>query len=120
MIIPYDIYSSDHLLYDHETYQSAPAPSLNGGLYTGEPFDQTCTYKNYPNKPDSVYLHTHTLSSANPPPGAQDQFPDSIRPGNNLPETKMMNIVKYDDLHSIVCSKNKETYVHQDKACFRK
>lgn len=88
------------------TMQPVPLPSLNGGLYTGEPFDPESTYKNYPNKPDSVYLHTQALLSANPPPGLNAQFPDTFRPGNNMPDASgAMKLARYSNRHSLVCTK---------------
>lgn len=118
-IIPYDKNESTLLEYyacssigstttnndNTRFYAPPPLPSLNGGLYTGEKFKENSGYRNFPNKPDSVYLHTKTLSSANPPPGAQYQFPDSFRPGNNVPDTHGLGLHKYGNEHSIMCTK---------------
>ncbi len=90
---------------DHASYVSAPKPSLNGGLYTGEPFHPNAEYRNFPNQPDAVHLHTVALNSANPPPGAQQQFPDAFRPGNNMPVVDGVTLNKFSPVHSIVCTK---------------
>jgi hypothetical protein len=97
-----DIYAS----YNEKNLSYIPPPksSLNGGLYTGEPFNVGAEYRNFPNIPDSVHLHTKSLSSANPPPGAQNQFPDSFRPGNNMPDITGMQFNKYSSTHAIVCT----------------
>jgi hypothetical protein len=86
-------------------YIPPPKPSLNGGLYTGEEFEITGGHRNYPVKPDSVNYHVNNLKSANPPPGVLHQFPDSIRPGNNLPDTVALGLSRYSDQHSIMCTK---------------
>jgi hypothetical protein len=102
-----------HYVYVNNTptYSSIPLPSLNGGLYTGEEFDKNSTYRNFPNKPDSVYMHTYALSSANPPPGISSQFPDTFRPGNNMPDTRSNSIklTRFSNKHALVCLNNKST-----------
>ena len=91
---------------DQKSYVAVPKPSLNGGLYTGEEFAPGAAYRNFPAPPDSVSLITNNLSSANPPPGAQKQFPDVFRPGNNLPVVnEKMTLNKYGDQYAIMCSK---------------
>lgn len=66
------------------TYLPPPPPSLNGGLYTGEPFLPGAPWRNFPAVPDSSYLVHVNLRSAHPPPGAQFQYPAAgHRPGNN-------------------------------------
>lgn len=63
-----------------------PPPSLNGGRYTGEAFHKDAPWRNFPALPDAGYLNMIALRSANPPPGAQYQFPGGgLRPGNNTP-----------------------------------
>ena len=62
-------------------------PVLNGGLYTGEPFQKDAPWGNYPAKPETGYLINQNLKSANPPPLATYHYPSANhRPGNNTPE----------------------------------
>lgn len=86
-------------------YLPPPKPSLNGGLFTGEPFEESGLHRNFPVKPDSVNYHINNLKSAKPPPGAMYQFPDTIRPGNNLPDTVALGLSRYSPHHSIMCTK---------------
>jgi hypothetical protein len=63
-----------------------PPPSLNGGLYTGQPFAEGAPWRNFPALPDSGFLLNTALQSAHPPPGAQYHVPGGgLRPGNNTP-----------------------------------
>ena len=64
---------------------SLPKPSINGGLYTGELFQKGAPWANVPVVPDSGYIIHYNLQSANPPPGAEYQYPSGLRPGNNNP-----------------------------------
>jgi len=66
-------------------FDSLPKPSLNGGLYTGEPFQKGAPWGNVPVVPDTGYMIHYNLKSANPPPGAEYQYPTGFRPGNNNP-----------------------------------
>lgn len=107
---PYNLYESKLLAsaeYNIKDtgYRPPPKPSLNGGLYTGEPFEETELHRNFPVQPDSVNYHINNLKSANPPPGALYQFPDTIRPGNNLPDTVALGLSRYSTSHSIMCTK---------------
>jgi len=106
-ISPYSKEDDRYAVYnaDNSSYISAPKPSLNGGLYTGDQFHQNAPYRNFPNVPDSVHLHTVALSSANPPPGVENQFPDAFRPGNNMPDVQGMSLNKFSSSHAIVCAK---------------
>lgn len=61
-----------------------PKPSLNGGLYTGEPFHKDAPYANVPVIADAGYMTHYNLLSANPPPDAVYQYPGGQRPGNNF------------------------------------
>lgn len=58
-------------------------PPLNGGLYTGEPFEKNAPWGNIPINPDVDYLIPIGLSLGNPPKDAFCQFPGTMRPGNN-------------------------------------
>ena len=65
--------------------QGIPARSLNGGLYTGEPFKANAPWANVPVVPDAAYMIHYNLRSANPPPEALLHYPGTVRPGNNEP-----------------------------------
>jgi hypothetical protein len=68
------------------TYQPPPPPTLNGGLYGGEPFPPNAPWRNFPQTPDAGYQQTITLRSAEPPPLAPYHIPGGgLRPGNNTP-----------------------------------
>ncbi len=69
--------------FDETNYSQIPPPKINGGLYTGEPFKKDAPYRNFDVIPDEGYLTTVNLQSADPPPGAKNQF-TYTRPGNNL------------------------------------
>lgn len=60
-----------------------PPRALNGGLYTGEPFQTGAPWANVPVIPSSDYMNHVNLRSANPPIQALFQFPGNTRPGNN-------------------------------------
>jgi len=73
------------LAYSYINYTSpvpAPPRSLNGGLYTGEPFAPGAKWGNVPVVPDAD-TYTQNLASANPPPGGLAVLPSFNRPGNN-------------------------------------
>jgi hypothetical protein len=109
MVLSSNDFEHDYAPYneDQKSYVAVPKPSLNGGLYTGEAFAPGAAYRNFPAPPDSVSLITNNLSSANPPPGAQQQFPDVFRPGNNLPiVNEKMKLNKYGDKYAIMCTKS--------------
>jgi hypothetical protein len=67
--------------------------SVNGGLYTGELFERGAPWANVPVEPDVLYLTRENLKSANPPPGAQLQFPGGPRVGNNKQDMPELGIV---------------------------
>ena len=104
-IKPYNSLSQYSNYYqDKIGYISPPKPSLNGGLYTGEKFHDNAEYKNFPAKPDAVYLHKENLKSANPPPNVSFQFPDNFRPGNNLPDSIAFGLNRFKNENSIICT----------------
>ena len=69
------------------TYVPPPGPSLNGGLYTGQPFAQGAPWRNYPVAPDAGYYNFTNLPSVpSALPIAQHMVPGGgLRPGNNTP-----------------------------------
>ena len=78
-----------------------PQPSLNGGLYTGQPFTPGAPWANVPVTPEGTYMTHVNLRSAHPPPGASHQYAGSIRPGNNLQE--MPGVSMLSDQHAVLC-----------------
>ena len=66
-------------------YQQPPPPSVNGGWYTGTPFSECAPWRNFSVTPDVSFMIHQNLRSADPPPGAINQYPSSYRPGNNAP-----------------------------------
>ncbi len=60
--------------------QMPPSPP-NGGLYGGP--QATFPWSNIPVVPTATNLIHHNLRSANPPPGAINQYPGGQRKGNN-------------------------------------
>ncbi len=87
-------------------YVHPPLPSLNGGLYTGEPFQKGAPWANVPATPDAGYLIHYALSSANPPPGDAFQYPAAIRPGNS--HTTMYGVQRVSGPYPIYCIKNQQ------------
>ena len=106
MIVPSNDFEHNFSNYnvDNRSHVPPPKPSLNGGLYTGEAFADKASYRNFPVQPDAVHMIANNLASANPPPGAQSQFPDGLRPGNNMPFSKDILLNKYSDKHAILCT----------------
>lgn len=85
-------------------YMTPPAPpSLNGGLYTGEPFAKGAPWANVPVVPDAGYMIHHNLRSANPPPDAIFQYPGNVRPGNNY--QTMPGVGQLSSQHNLLCNK---------------
>jgi hypothetical protein len=71
-------------------FTSIPRPGLNGGHYTGEPFEKNAPWGTVPVIPDTTFMIHYNLSSANPPPGANVQYIGYDRPGNN--KTYMLGV----------------------------
>jgi hypothetical protein len=84
------------------SYIPAPRPTLNGGLYTGEPFAKNAPYANIPVVPDTEHIIHYNLRSANPPPEAITQYPGTTRPGNNF--QNMPGVAKLSDTHNLYCT----------------
>lgn len=90
-----------HMADMKPTYTPPPPPSLNGGLYTGEPFLPNAPWRNFPAVPDTSYMIHHNLRSANPPTDALYQYPaGNIRPGNNW--TPKPGITAFSERHKDV------------------
>jgi hypothetical protein len=65
-----------------------PPPSLNGGLYTGEPFQKGAAWANVPAAPDAGNYNFNVLPASVPsmPVAAMYHLPGGgYRPGNNTP-----------------------------------
>jgi len=60
-------------------YVKAPDPTLNGGHYTGEPFETGAEYGDYPVKADAYFMNQQLKT-----PNAKHQVVDSHRVGNNF------------------------------------
>jgi hypothetical protein len=68
-------------------YVPPPPPTLNGGLYTGTPFEPNAPWRNYPVKPDAGYYNFGSLAQVDSaPPAARYMMPGGgLRPGNSTP-----------------------------------
>lgn len=71
--------------YDFVVDTSSPIPerALNGGLFTGEPFQKDAEWGNFPSVPASAIQNHVNLKSANPPNMALYHMQVGYRPGNN-------------------------------------
>jgi hypothetical protein len=66
--------------------QPIPQPSLNGGLYTGAPFQPNAPWANHPVAPDAGYYNFGSLRDTPAPVAARYMVPGGgLRPGNNTP-----------------------------------
>jgi hypothetical protein len=80
--------------YDFEKfgYMPAPPPSLNGGLYNGQPFYKDSPYRNFPREPDTTeYLQNGLPDDA--PLKARYMYPPT-RQGNSFVEWRGLNKYK--------------------------
>lgn len=69
-------------------YTQVPPPSLNGGLYSGEPFERNAPWANVPVTPETTFMINENLNRGNvTAPGANYQYPPT-RQGNNYVEWK--------------------------------
>ncbi len=67
-------------------YVPPPKPVLNGGLFTGRPFQKDWPWRHYPAVPDAGYMMLVNLKTADPPPMGRFMLPGGgLRPGNNTP-----------------------------------
>lgn len=81
-----------------------PPRKLNGGLYTGEPFQKDAPWANVPVIPDSGYMTFYNLRSANPPAQALTQYQPGDRGGNN-PTYQPHSYTSCLPLYGIACNK---------------
>jgi hypothetical protein len=68
--------------YNFKEYAKIPPSKINGGLYTGEKFNDNAEYGNIDILPSEDYMTNKNLASANPPKSALYQY-NNHRPGNN-------------------------------------
>lgn len=71
-----------------------PATPINGGLYSQASPLGVQPWHSIPVKHDATYYVSENLKSANPPPGATEQYVSMPRPGNSsveLPAAKKYN-----------------------------
>lgn len=80
---------------------SIPERSVNGGLYTGEPFKPGAPWANVPVVPEAD-TYTQNLASANPPPDAIF-IPSYSRLGNNT--VNHFTHQPYGDNYNFMCRK---------------
>jgi hypothetical protein len=96
--------------YDFESqgYQPVPKPSLNGGLYTGEPFHPNAPYGNIHIDPDvTEYMYNNLRRGNKPPPNARLQYP-ATRSGNSYVEWRGLSRYEGTNVnwgpHNIYCA----------------
>lgn len=94
---------------------SIPPRALNGGLYTGEAFLPGAPYANIPQIPDSGFLTNVALQTANPPPGATEQYVVGLRPGNNR---SAMKGLEYDSDNGLLLVSGPQRQKEVDKCNF--
>jgi hypothetical protein len=88
-------------------------PKINGGLYTGEPFQADAPWRNFPAEPSTDYLINTNLRSVEtlqPHPQQFFHYPGGgYRPGNNTPtlpgivNCNGLNIYAIDDGKQSAC-----------------
>lgn len=91
------------------TFVPPPPPSLNGGLYTGTPFDPNGGWRNYPVPPDAGNYQFGSLTGVSSAPvAARYMMPGGgLRPGNNTPLVPQDYAgSRIDDLNAICVPQN--------------
>ena len=85
-------------------------PPLNGGLYTGEPFQKDAPWRAFPVLPMGAWMNNVNLRSANPPLQALFVVDSQVRPGNNSTDTPSVSGIarftgdkKFGPFSSILC-----------------
>ena len=79
--------------------KSMPPSQINGGLFSGPPVDYP--WMPIPITPTETNYIVNNLKSANPPPGALEQFISVNRPGNNY--SAKPNILKFNNTNTSNC-----------------
>ena len=98
MNIPVDVNSKiPHELRWNDELTGAPEPVPNGGIFGGP--QAVGPYASIPVTPTTTNLINKNLRSANPPPGATEQYPGTNRDGNNY--VPMPGVYWYNDTHPI-------------------
>jgi hypothetical protein len=87
--------SVPHNLKWSDPNTAAPAAAHNGGLYSGQQF--TGPWGNVPVTPTTTEHINNNLRSANPPPGATEQYIGTNRLGNNF--VSMPGVAKFTSTH---------------------
>ena len=96
--IPVDVNSKIPLeLRWHDENTKAPDPVPNGGLFGGP--QAIGPYASIYVTPTATNLINNNLRSANPPPGATEQYIGTNRMGNNY--IPMPGVYWYNDTHSV-------------------
>lgn len=73
--------------YNAQNYMPPPPRKHNGGLYTGEKFQENAPWANIQVYPTTDYMtHYNTLRGNTPAPGSTYQYPGGVRPGNHYQE----------------------------------
>ena len=96
--IPVDVESSVplHLRWNNIDTE-VPKPPVNGGLFSGE--QDVGPHASIPVIPTATYMISKNLLSANPPPGATEQYVGTNRSTNNY--VPMPGVYWYNDTHPI-------------------
>jgi len=96
--IPVDVESEIplHLRWNNINTE-APPPPVNGGLFSGE--QEVGPHASIPVVPTATYMISKNLLSANPPPGATEQYVGTNRSTNNY--VPMPGVYWYNDTHPI-------------------
>ena len=96
--IPVDVNSKVPLeLRWNDEITAAPESPPNGGLFGGP--QAVGPYASIPVVPTATNMINKNLRSANPPPGATQQYPGTNRYGNNY--IPMPGVYWYNDTHPI-------------------
>lgn len=98
MNVPVDVNSKvPHELRWSDENTAAPEPVPNGGLFGGP--QAVGPYASIHIVPTTTNLIHKNLVSANPPPGATEQYPGTNRSGNNY--IPMPGVFWYNDTHPV-------------------
>ncbi len=100
-------------------HANIPPFKLNGGLYTGTPFEQNAPWANVPIRPSSAYMTHYGLTLKNKydnqtPSMSFYQMTPGYRPGNNTDDT-ITGLVSCDGLSCVPLP----TCEHKPKKCMK-